>query len=277
MRRLKRSLLYVTIAFVLAITLFPIFWMLNTAFKPRAEVLASVPVWLPREPTLRNFSDVITGTGMAQGGLANFYNSLVASSASMALALLIGTPAAYGLARFKFKRNKDLAMWILSTRMLPPAATIIPVYLMIRTLGLIDTLPALIIVYTVYNLPFVTWMMRGFFINVPEEIEESAKIDGCSDFQAFYKISVPLVKAGLVVSALFAFVFVWNEFIYALVLTRINAQTIPIQIASYAGVKGVEWGKMMALSTISSLPGIVLAIFLQRNLVSGLTMGAVKE
>jgi multiple sugar transport system permease protein len=257
-------------------TLFPFYWMINTAFKSKGGALAIPPQWIPENPTLENFKEVITGTGMAQGGLRYAMNSLVIATASMVIALLLGTLAAYGLARWESKWSDRISMWILSTRMFPPSVTVIPVFLMFVRLGLVDTHLGLIIAYVTYNLPFVTWMMRGFFTEIPAELEDAARVDGCSNLGVLFRVSLPLVRSGLAVAGLFAFVFSWNEFLFALVLTRIRASTIPIQMASYQGVKGLIWESMMACAVITSLPGVVLAFLAQKHLVKGLSMGAVK-
>lgn len=267
---------YALVVAVLAVTLLPIYWMINTALQPKGEVLVIPPHWIPENPTLENFKEVIAGTGMSQGGLRYAGNSLIVATASTVIALLLGSLAAYGLARWQSKWSDRVSMWILSTRMFPPAATVIPVYLVFVRLGLVDKHLGLIIAYVAYNLPFVTWMMRGFFTGIPVELEDSARVDGCSNLGVFFRVSLPLVRSGLAVAGLFAFVFSWNEFLFALVLTRIQASTIPIQMASYQGVKGLIWGSMMAAAVVASLPGIVLAFLAQKHLVKGLTMGAVK-
>lgn len=274
--RVRSVIIYALLVVVLVITLLPIYWMLNTALKPTGEVLVWPPRWIPTKPTLHNFREVVTGEGMAQGGLKYARNSLIVATVSTVIALILGSFAAYGLARWPSRWSDRISMWILSTRMFPPAATVIPVYLMFLRLGLIDRHIGLTVAYVAYNLPFVTWMMRGFFRSIPQELEEAAKVEGCSDLGAFLRVSLPLVRPGLAVAALFAFVFAWNEFLFALVLTRINSATIPLQMASYQGVKGLIWGNMMAAAIIASLPGIILAILAQKNLVRGLTLGALK-
>ena len=275
-KRLRRILLNALVIIVLCITLFPLYWMFNTASKPRGEILTLKPHWVPEHPTFQNFKEVITGTGMAQGGLNYVKNSLIVATVTTLLSLFVGSLAAYGLTRFQSKWSGRISMWILSTRMFPPAATIIPIFLMFKTLKLIDTYTGLVIAYVAYNLPFVTWMMKGFFAAIPKEVEESARVEGCSDLGVFLRISLPLVRPGLAATALFVFVFSWNEFLFALILTRFDISTMPLQIASYQGVKGLIWGHMMAAAVISSLPAIILAFIAQKHLVRGLTLGAVK-
>lgn len=265
---------HIVLIVILCISLFPLYWMFNTAVKSSGEILS--PHFIPKNPTIQNFIEVITGTGMAVGGLTYARNSLIVSTLAMLLSLCIGALAAYGLARSETKWSSRISMWILSTRMFPPAATIIPIFLMFRSLRLIDTYTGLVIAYVAYNLPFVTWMLKGFFVGIPKEIEESARVEGCSDFGAFVRISLPLIRPGLAVAGLFAFVYSWNEFLFALILTRVDVSTIPIQIASYQGVKGLIWGNMMAAAIVASVPGIILAFLAQKHLVRGLTLGAVK-
>lgn len=271
-RSLKKLFIWMLLILIILVTFVPIYWMINTSFKEKREMLTKVPVWIPKEPTFDNYRKAISNPRSRKA----LFNSLTVALASTALSLLFGSLAAYGLARSNLRWSNNLSLWILSTRMLPPAATVIPIYLLMMKLNLIDTRIALIIVYTVYNLPFTVWMMEGFFAEIPESLEESAQVDGCSALGAFLRISVPLAKSGLVVTAIFSFVFAWNEFLYALVLTRINAVTLPLEISTFAGVKGVMWGKMAALSTIGVLPALILAIGAQRYLVRGLTLGAVK-
>ena len=275
-RGIANLAVYTLLAIAIAAALMPIYWMVNTALKPPGEILSSPPNWIPSAPTLKNFKEVIAGEGMSQGGLKYAGNSLVVATTSTLISLILGSFAAYGLARWKSKWSERTSMWILSTRMFPPAATVIPVYLMFAKLHLIDTQIGLIIAYVAYNLPFVTWMLRGFFAAIPPELEESARVEGCSDIGAFFRVALPLVRPGIAVAGLFAFVFAWNEFLFALVLTRINSATIPLQMASYQGVKGLIWGSMMAAAIIASLPGILLAFIAQKHLVRGLTLGAVK-
>jgi multiple sugar transport system permease protein len=194
-------------------------------------------------------------------------------------ALLIGVPAAYGLTRFEWPHNWDnrIADWILSTRMLPPIVTIVPLFLMLREMHLINSLLGLAIVYTGFNLPFVVWMMRGFFAEVPREIEEAAMLDGESRAGALMRIVLPLVKPGLAATAVFCLVVAWNEFLFALILTQTNtAMTLPVGIASRVTQYEIKWGAMSAAGVVAMLPVLVFATAVQKYLVRGLSLGAVK-
>ncbi len=279
MKRTRRVLLYTAMGIAVAITLLPVYWMINIALTPQGEVLSYPPTWVPTHATLDNLSEVIVGSGgsgMARDGLKYAINSLIIATASTLLALIFGSFAAYGLARWKSKWSDRISMWILSTRMFPPAATVIPVYLAFVMVGLNDKQVGLIIAYVAYNLPFVTWMMRGFFRAIPTELEEAARVEGCSNVKAYFRVALPLVRPGLAVAGLFSFVFAWNEFLLAVVLTQMKSPTIPIQMASYQGVKGMIWGNIMAAAIVASIPGILLAFVAQKHLIKGLTLGAVK-
>lgn len=279
MKRTRRVFLYTVAGLAVAATLLPVYWMVNIALTPQGEILSYPPAFVPIHPTLGNLSEVIVGTGgsgMARDGLKYAVNSLIVATCSTILALILGSFAAYGLARWKSKWSDRISMWILSTRMFPPAATVIPIYLAFVWVGLTDKHVGLIIAYVAYNLPFVTWMMRGFFRAIPPELEEAARVEGCSNVKAYFHVALPLVRPGLAVAGLFAFVFAWNEFLFAVVLTQMRSPTIPLQMASYQGVKGMIWGSIMAAAIVASVPGILLAFVAQKHLIKGLTLGGVK-
>jgi len=215
-----------------------------------------------------------------QQDLGHFFaNSVIVTLTSTALAVFIGSLAAYSLARarFPFKLNGILAFWMLLTRMYPAIATAIPYFLIMRDLRLLDTLPALIVTYTAFNLPFVLWLLIGFYEELPPELERAAMIDGCGVWMRFRKIVLPLSAPALVATAILSAVLAWNEFLFAVMLTRVNAKTLPVVMSGFITDKGTQWDQMTALGVITVLPVLVFALAVQRYLVRGLTLGAVKE
>jgi len=254
----------------LAFFLFPILWICLTAFKTGDEFLKSPPVWIPHHPSFHYFERV-----MASGGLKALRNSLIISSSATLLSLLIGSLAAYGLARYKVGGD-NLPFFILSQRFMPPVAVIFPFLLVFKTLKWMDTLQALIVVYLTFNLPYAVWMMRGFFLEIPVEIEESALVDGCSPFGAFWRIALPLVAPGLVATGVFCFIFAWSELFFAVCLTRTNAVPLSVHLPYFFGKYTVFWGEIGATSIVAMVPLFLMSFVVQRYLVRGLTLGAVK-
>ena len=259
--------------------LVPLYWAIVTAFKPQDDLLAQPPVWFPAHPTMSHFGQALHRLN----GLAGLENSVIVAFSTTALALVVGTAAAYSMARFQ-TGGKHLAFWFLSQRMLPPVAVVIPVFLLYSQytrewfgLRLMDTRIGLIILYTVFALPWTVWMMYSYFRQMPAELEQAALVDGCTRWQALWKVAVPLAAPGLVSAAAFAFIFSWTEFLFALVLTSTHSQTLPVVLAGYIGLfQGNLWGETAAMTLISLIPALLLGIFLQRHLVRGLTVGAVQ-
>jgi multiple sugar transport system permease protein len=259
--------------------LVPLYWAIVTAFKPQDDLLAQPPVWFPAHPTMSHFGQALHRLN----GLAGLENSIIVAFSTTALALVVGTAAAYSMARFQ-TGGKHLAFWFLSQRMLPPVAVVIPVFLLYSQytrewfgLRLMDTRIGLIILYTVFALPWTVWMMYSYFRQMPAELEQAALVDGCTRWQALWKVAVPLAAPGLVSAAAFAFIFSWTEFLFALVLTSTHSQTLPVVLAGYIGLfQGNLWGETAAMTLISLIPALLLGIFLQRHLVRGLTVGAVQ-
>jgi multiple sugar transport system permease protein len=254
--------------FVLA----PFYWVAVTSIKPTDDYLVNPPVWFPDHPTGIHYSTVLYHFR----GWLGLENSLIISTATTILAVLIGACAAYSMARFR-TGGRHLAFWVLSQRFLPPIAVVIPIFLMFRTLGLFDSRFGLILLYTVFALPFTIWMMYTYFRQMPVELEEAALVDGCSRWQALWKVAWPLAAPGIVSAAAFAFIFAWAEFLFALVLTSKTAVTIPVVISGVATeFQGALYGEASALSMVSLVPALVLGLFVQRHLVRGLTLGAVQ-
>jgi multiple sugar transport system permease protein len=223
--------------------------------------------------TLEHYVAAFGGSSFA----TYFLNSVILATASTITALALGVPAAYALARFDWRGRDALSNWILSTRMLPPIVTIVPLFLMLRSLGLINSLAGLALVYTGFNLPFVVWMMRGFFQEIPKEIEEAALLDGETRVGALWRIVLPLVRPGLAATAVFCLIVAWNEFLFALILTQTQAaMTLPVGIASRVTQYEIKWGAMSAAGVVAMLPVLVFAAAVQKYLVRGLSLGAVK-
>jgi multiple sugar transport system permease protein len=264
---IKRLLVVVVAIFFL----FPIVLIFLTSIKSRVDALAFPPVWV-FTPTLNNFREIFELYDFA----LYFRNTLIAASAATLCAMILGVPAAYSLARHKFRGQSNVAFWILSIRMTPAIAAIIPLFILLRTLRLLDSLAGLVLVYSTFNIPFVVWMMRGFFEDLPVELEESAMVDGCSRLGAFGRIAVVLAAPGLASTAILTFLFTWNEFVFALILTATRARTMPVAVQLFMRETGILWGHMTAAAVVMMVPTVILTFFIQRYLVRGLTFGAVK-
>jgi N,N'-diacetylchitobiose transport system permease protein len=258
---------------VAAVMLFPIYWMVSTAFKPGRDILTLTPKWFPSPITLQNFQDAITRPFF----LDDVRNSLIIVGVMLVLALAIGFLAAVGAARFGFRGRAAYLVMIIAVQMVPLNALIIPLYLQLDGIGQVDALPGVIAIYLAAVLPFMIWTLRGFVANVPVELEEAAMIDGSSRFGAFWRITFPLVAPGLVATAIFSCIQAWNEYIIAYVLlSSPSNQTLTVWLASFTTNHGPEWGPLMAGATITGLPVVAFFLLLQRYLVGGLTAGSVK-
>lgn len=270
---------WVIIAAYFAFLALPLYWALVTAFKSQDDLLAQPPVWFPNDPTLSHFGSALHRLD----GLKGIENSLIIAFSSTVLSVGVGTAAAFSLARFA-TGGKHLAFWFLSQRLLPPVAIVLPVFLLYSRysrewLGvqLIDTHVGLILLYTVFSLPWTVWMMYSYFRQMPPELEHAALVDGCSHWQALWKIAIPLAAPGIVSAAAFAFIFAWTEFLFAFLLTSTEAKTLPVVLVGYIGLfQGNLWGETAAMTLISLIPALLLGMLLQRHLVRGLTMGAVQ-
>ncbi len=263
------------LAFVL-FAVFPVYWMISTSFKSRWDAFRLPPVWV-FEPTLEHYAAILSGQGWISEPMSRLLlNSAIVSGSASLLALAAGSLSAYGLSRFPTGYGKHLAMWILSTRMFPPVAVAIPVFLMMSSLDLIDTYWALIVPYAAFNISFVVWMMRSFFDQIPAELEQAAMIDGCSRLGAFVRVVLPLSLPGLAATAVFVLIFSWNEFLFALILTRTAAKTAPVAAADFVTLYGIQWGQLTAHATLISAPIIILGLLFSRYVVKGLTLGAVQ-
>ena len=270
-----KILRYLLLILALSCALAPVYWMFTISLKSDVDQFASPPPWFAFTPTLEHYYDAFVTRGFGQYLLT----SAIVSVASTLCALVIGTLAAYALARFElpWRLNRHLSLWILSTRMFPAIVTAVPLFLMMRDLRLLNTRASLIVVYTAFNLPFVVWMMRGFFADLPRDLEEAALVDGDSRLGALVRVVLPLVTPGLAATAVFCLIISWNEFLFALVLTQTDAaMTLPVGIAGRVTQYEIKWGVMSAAAAVALVPILVFALALQKYLVRGLSLGAVK-
>lgn len=254
--------------------LFPLYWLITNAFKLEQEYRAYPPVIWPSEFTMENFVKIFTQSQLME----SLTNSAIVSVVTTVITLLIGSMAAYAVSRGALGRKMKnfFGVWFLVQKMYPAICTAIPVYLVMRNLKLIDTLAALIIMNTSFNLPLVIWLMMGFFEQVPYSLEESAQLDGCGFMQRFFRIVLPITKPGLISSAILTFTATWNEFLFAVILSIKKSKTLPVIIAGFITDRGLEWGPMAATALITLVPVVLLTWAVQKDFVKGMAMGAVK-
>jgi multiple sugar transport system permease protein len=258
--------------FICIIALSPILWIGTQAFKSYFDTIA-VPPKIFFTPVLDNFRQVLVKPGF----LASIRDSFIMAAGSSVLGLLLGTPCGYALARLRYRGSEGVGFFLLITRMVSPIVIIIPLNRAFQFFGLIDTHAGLILAHTFINIGLVVWMMRGFFQDIPDSLEEAARLDGCSNIQAFYKIALPTTAPGLAATTIFCFLFSWNELMMALTLTSLNVRTSPVFVISeFVGYLAVEWGLLSAAGILIVLPMLIFVVAIQKNLVRGLTMGAVK-
>lgn len=254
---------------LLAVVLLPALWLLQMSFRHNDDIMSAR---LRFAPTLENYASLWTGQFPG-----SFVHSLLASGFSTVFSLLLGVPAAYALARWRFPGARRVGLWILATRMAPPIAFTIPFFLAFTWAGLMDTVTGLALIYVTFNLALVIWSMRGFFDAVPRSLEEAAWIDGCGVWSAFLRIALPLAAPGLAATGILCFILSWNDFFFALILTRTQAMTAPVAIVNFMQYAGWEWGKIAAAGVLVMLPVLVFTFFVRAYLVRGLMAGGVKE
>jgi len=271
MRGVKNFLIYLAVIIAVILSIAPIFYLFVTSFKPPELTFAIPPVW-QFTPTLKNYNDVFAGGKFTQ----YFLNSLMVATGTTVIALVLGSFAGYGFARYKFRGNIALRLGSLIPQMLPPITIIVPLYVLFNSMKLIDTQWALIVSYLTFAIPLSIWMSTSFFVDVPVELEESAMIDGCTRLGAFFRISVPIAAPGLAATAILCFIYCWNEFLYAVILTGRDARTLPVSITSFMTNKAILWGRIAAAGSLVLLPVLIFALIAQRYLVRGLSRGAVK-
>lgn len=261
----------VLLLLIILFCVFPFYWMVTTSLKTQVLALESPPVWI-FETTFSNYTEVLGKDGVAK----TLLNSLIIAVTTTVLAIMLGCPAAYALARFEFRGKKDLWFWFITNRMVSPIVLALPFFLIVRKIGLLDTHLVLILIYLTFNLPIVIWICTDQFRSVPFDLNEAAMLEGASQWRIFRSICLPLAMPGVAVSSIFAFIFSWNELMYALVLTRNDAKTAPAMAVSFMEGYNLPYGKIMATSTLIVIPVIIFALIASKHLVRGLTMGAVK-
>jgi N,N'-diacetylchitobiose transport system permease protein len=258
---------------VLLVMVFPVYWMVATAFKPGQQVLSYTPEWVPLHPTLDNFTEAINRPHFWD----SVKNSLIIVTVVVALSLVLAFLAALALAKFRFYGRKAFIVLILGVQMVPLTALIIPLYILMSRVDQVNKLSGVIAMYLTFVLPFTVWTLRGFLLGVPKELEEAAMVDGTTRFGAFVRILLPLVGPGLVATSIFAFIQAWNEFIIAYVfLQSPEKQTLMVWLASFTSLRGTEWGPLMAGATLTSIPVVIFFLLVQRRIAFGLTAGAVR-
>ena len=261
--------------------LFPIFWVLLMSLQTNEQILR-IPPSLFFEPTLANYAALLSGKLETAAGtlevpfMNNLYNSVILSTGSVLLALLLGVPAAYAFARFKFRLGEDIAFTLLSFRFAPPLLVLLPLSLYFQDLGLTDTYVGLVWVYQLIVLPLILWIVRGYFEDINPDIEHAYRVDGHGWLATFWRIAVPLARPGIAAAALLAFIFAWNNFIFALILASADKQPVTVGALAFVTASGIQYGQVAAAVVLSVLPTLLLALLAQRYLVEGLSLGAVK-
>ncbi len=269
---MRRLGFYVLLIIVALYCLGPSFWQLITSLKPEVE-LTKLPPILPHDPTSVNYISIFTGHPF----LRIVVNSFIVATSTTILSVVVGSLAAFALAKLNVKGKGLILAFVLSASMFPPIATVSPLYIIIGALKLRDTLFALIITYTTFSLPLTIWVLTSFFRDIPHEIYLASRVDGCTHFQSFYKIILPLSTPGLLATAILVFIFSWNEFLFALTFTStVASRTIPVGIALFPGLHEIPWGEIAAASIVVTMPIIILAFAFQRRIIEGLTAGAIK-
>jgi multiple sugar transport system permease protein len=265
----KTTGFYTMVILVMLPTAFVFYWMVTLSLKPQIEAAAYPPIFFNFSITFKGYVEVFAKHPF----LLYIWNSLVVAAGTTLFGLLVGLPAAYSIAQWKQQR---LALTILVARIIPGISYLIPWYILFRNLKMVDTYTALILTHLVVGLPITIWVMIGFFEDIPPDLREAALIDGCTDYGAFWRVALPLVKPGVVATAILAFIFSWNNFLFSVILAGRNTRTLPIAVFNMIGYEEINWGPLAAAATLITLPVILLTLIIQRHIVTGLTFGAVK-
>jgi multiple sugar transport system permease protein len=269
---ITKTLIIIVILTFIIITFIPYFWMLLSSFKTRVDLLSTTPKWIFK-PTLESFPNAFIDREF----LKYFINSLIVAVVAVVVSIIVGIPCAYAISRFDFQAKGHFFFFILTTRMAPPVAFALPLYILFSKFGILGTHLGVIIAHITFTLSFIIWIMKGFFDDIPIEIEQAAMTDGYTIFGAFKNVILPIVKPGIVATALFSFIFSWNEFLFALVLGGTASRTLPAAFPGLVTPHGTFWGQLSAVGTVVTIPVIILAFILQKHLVRGLSFGAVKQ
>jgi|TARA_B110000114_G_scaffold168266_1_gene191108 multiple sugar transport system permease protein len=269
---------HITLFVAMSIICIPGLWIVLNSFRPTVDIMAKPPVWVPRGLNLDNYRAMFGGAG--DGGvpvLQYFTNSLIISGTSTIIALLVGMAGGYAFARFRFKGKNAIFIGLLLTRAVPGVALSLPLFIVMAKTGIIDTHFGLILVYVAMNVPFTIWLIDGFFRQIPPDLAEAAEIDGCTRWQAFWKVEFPVAKAGVASAGIFAFLTSWNEYALASQLTRSTfSKTMPVGLRDFTSEFTINWGGMCALAVLLIIPALILTFIVQKHLISGLTFGGVK-
>jgi multiple sugar transport system permease protein len=269
---MRKVLLWIAAGFLVSLWVFPVLWGLLTSFKTERDVLAYPPKFI-FEPTLANYREVMFGTSSI---LPNLWSSIVVSSASTLLTMLFAVPAAYALARLRFPAKRGTGFYVLATQMLPPVGLIIPYYLVLQKVGLLDSYTGLTAIYLTFSLPFAVWLMVSYFEDVPYEMEEAALLDRAGRLRTLWYVVLPQVRGGIAVTTVFVFLNAWNEFLFAVVLGGNNVRPVTVAMFNFISVEQTQWARLAAAAMLAMAPVIVIALAAQRHIVKGLTVGAVK-
>ena len=275
---MKRLALNAAGLMVFAVAVFPALWMIGTAFKPTREIFSTTPRPVPADPTLEHFTDVLTGDLIPGTPFWQFLtNSAVVATFTVVISSLLALLAATAVARYRFRFRTTALILLLVVQMVPLEALVIPLFVMMRRLDLLNSLAGLVVTYVGFSLPFAIWMLRTFVAAVPVDLEEAASIDGAGPWQTFWRILFPLVAPGLVATSIFSFITAWNEFVFALTfMSDQDGYTLPIALSFFFGRDTTDWGAVMAASTLLTVPVVVFFLAVQRRMVGGLVSGAVK-
>ena len=269
----SRVLNFVVMPVLALFMLFPIAWMFAVSLKTEAETYNTPLTWIPNSPTLVNYVTIWQEMDFGR----YFQNTLIVAGLTTALAIVVAAPAGYAVSRFRFRGRDAFSGFLLASQMFPRVILIVPYFITMRVFGLVNTFTALVLIYVAFAVPFCIWMLRGHYASVPMELDEAAILDGCSPFQVFRRIVLPLILPGVVATAVFAFLVAWNEFLFALVLaTDRNMSVITVGLASLIGEYKTQWNELMAATIVGSLPAMFLYAVLERYLIRGLSSGATK-
>ncbi len=280
--RLERFLALLVTVFILLVIFLPVAWMVISSVSPREELLATPPHWIPERLDLSNYTDILApsaeSSNMATTFRAALINSIQVASAVTAIGLLLSIPAAYALARIPMRGGRTTMTAILATRMLPAISTVIPLYLVASSLGLMDTKAVLVVLYLSFVLPFNVWILSGFFGTIPREIEEAAHIDGAGRLRILVSVVLPLARPGIAATAIYSFLLAWDEFFFPLIFTSTrDAKMVPVAISEFTGRHAVDFGAMATGGVLAAVPVIIVVLVFNKLIVTGLTAGAVKE
>ena len=269
---LRKTLLWLVAALLVSLWVVPVLWGLLTSFKTERDVLAYPPVWI-FEPTLNNYREVLFGTSSI---LPNLWSSIVVASASTVLTMLFAVPAAYAIARLRYPGKRTSGFYVLATQMLPPVGLIIPYYLVLQKVGLLDSYSGLTAIYLTFSLPFAVWLMVSYFEDVPYEMEEAALLDRAGRLRSLWYVILPQVRGGIAVTTVFVFLNAWNEFLFAVVLGGNKVRPVTVAMFNFISVEQTQWARLAAGAMLAMAPVIVIGLAAQRHIVKGLTVGAVK-